>query len=107
MTPSSCIMPVTGTDILGWTDIEDSERARRLLEESLEGFLETESRVGVIDFLYALGAVAGSLEYSLQTRKKRRGWDSNPRDDLTPPTRFPIALLRPTRTPVQKRRAGV
>ena len=39
--------------------------------------------------------------------KKRRGWDSNPRDDLTPPTRFPIALLRPTRTPLRKRRRGV
>ena len=23
--------------------------------------------------------------------KKRKGWDSNPRDDLTPPTRFPIS----------------
>ena len=34
-------------------------------------------------------------------RKKRRGRDSNPRDGLTPPTRFPVALLRPTRTPLQ------
>src|SRR5215204_6786600 len=40
-------------------------------------------------------------------RKERRGWDSNPRDDLTPPTRFPIALLRPTRTPLRRRRTGV
>src|SRR6187200_835194 len=26
---------------------------------------------------------------------ERRGWDSNPRGGLTPPTRFPIALLKP------------
>jgi hypothetical protein len=25
----------------------------------------------------------------------RRGWDSNPRGGLTPPTRFPVALLKP------------
>jgi hypothetical protein len=35
-----------------------------------------------------------------QMTGKRRGWDSNPRDGLTPPTRFPVALLRPTRTPL-------
>src|SRR5215211_158686 len=34
-------------------------------------------------------------------RKKRRGWDSNPRDGSTPSTRFPVALLRPTRTPLR------
>ena len=28
-------------------------------------------------------------------RAKRRGWDSNPRGGLTPPTRFPVALLKP------------
>src|ERR671912_192711 len=28
--------------------------------------------------------------FTCKQRKKRRGWDSNPRDDLTPPTRFPI-----------------
>ena len=37
-------------------------------------------------------------------KKKRRGWDSNPRDGSTPPTRFPVALLRPTRTPLRARR---
>ena len=26
---------------------------------------------------------------------ERRGWDSNPRGGLTPPTRFPVALLKP------------
>ena len=26
---------------------------------------------------------------------QRRGWDSNPRGGLTPPTRFPVALLKP------------
>ncbi len=31
----------------------------------------------------------------------RRGWDSNPRGRLTPPTRFPVALLKPTRTPLR------
>src|SRR5919199_5909154 len=36
-------------------------------------------------------------------QEKRRGWDSNPRDGSTPPTRFPVALLRPTRTPLQLR----
>src|SRR5215204_2220659 len=35
-------------------------------------------------------------------KKKRRGWDSNPRDGSTPPTRFPVALLRPTRTPLRR-----
>ena len=28
-------------------------------------------------------------------RPERRGWDSNPRGGLTPPTRFPVALLKP------------
>src|SRR5919106_2237549 len=45
--------------------------------------------------------------FTCKTRIKRRGWDSNPRDDLTPSTRFPIALLRPTRTPLRERRTGV
>ena len=27
--------------------------------------------------------------------RERRGWDSNPRGGLTPPTRFPVALLKP------------
>src|SRR5215204_1779080 len=45
--------------------------------------------------------------FTCKTTMKRRGWDSNPRDDLTPPTRFPIALLRPTRTPLRRRRTGV
>src|ERR687896_617479 len=45
--------------------------------------------------------------FTCKTMMKRRGWDSNPRDDLTPPTRFPIALLRPTRTPLRERRTGV
>src|ERR671911_2144555 len=29
--------------------------------------------------------------FTCKQREKRRGWDSNPRDDLTPPTRFPIS----------------
>jgi hypothetical protein len=29
--------------------------------------------------------------FTCKQRKKRSGWDSNPRDDLTPPTRFPIS----------------
>src|SRR5918993_2788017 len=41
--------------------------------------------------------------FTCKTKKKRRGWDSNPRDGLTPPTRFPVALLRPTRTPLRTR----
>src|SRR5215212_9518047 len=45
--------------------------------------------------------------FTCKQKEKRRGWDSNPRDGLTPPTRFPIALLRPTRTPLRKRRTGV
>src|SRR5918997_5470105 len=45
--------------------------------------------------------------FTCKTMMKRRGCDSNPRDDLTPPTRFPIALLRPTRTPLRGRRKGV
>src|ERR671913_946160 len=45
--------------------------------------------------------------FTCKTMMKRRGWDSNPRDGLTPSTRFPIALLRPTRTPLRGRRTGV
>src|SRR5918993_3586825 len=45
--------------------------------------------------------LAGFPRFTCKWREKRRGWDSNPRDDLTPPTRFPIALLRPTRTPLR------
>src|SRR5215212_1120303 len=51
--------------------------------------------------------LAHERAFPCKQREKRRGWDSNPRDDLTPPTRFPIALLRPTRTPLRKRRRGV
>jgi hypothetical protein len=40
--------------------------------------------------------------FYLQQKDKRRGWDSNPRDGFKPPTRFPVALLRPTRTPLLK-----
>jgi hypothetical protein len=31
------------------------------------------------------------IRFTCKRQKKRRGWDSNPRDDLTPPTRFPIS----------------
>ena len=51
-----------------------------------------------------LRLLKNTTTFYLQTEEKRRGWDSNPRDDLTPPTRFPIALLRPTRTPLRERR---
>ena len=42
-----------------------------------------------------------SSSFTCKRREKRRGWDSNPRDGSTPPTRFPVALLRPTRTPLR------
>src|SRR5918993_850646 len=45
--------------------------------------------------------LAGFPRFTCKWREKRGGGDSNPRDDLTPPTRFPIALLRPTRTPLR------
>ena len=48
---------------------------------------------------YSLSVVAAF--YLANGEKKRRGWDSNPRDGFTPPTRFPVALLRPTRTPLR------
>src|SRR5215211_5594058 len=51
--------------------------------------------------------LAGLPRITCKQEEKRRGWDSNPRDGSTPPTRFPIALLRPTRTPLRKRRTGV
>src|ERR671913_1852945 len=51
--------------------------------------------------------LAGLPRFTCKQKEKRRGWDSNPRDDLTPSTRFPIALLRPTRTPLRERRTGV
>ncbi len=45
--------------------------------------------------------------YAVKGQKERRGRDSNPRDGLTPPTRFPIAigssyavLIRPTIPPI-------
>src|SRR5215217_1574024 len=47
--------------------------------------------------------LAGLPLFTCKTRRKRRGWDSNPRDGSTPPTRFPVALLRPTRTPLRDR----
>src|SRR3712207_752674 len=48
--------------------------------------------------------LASLPRFTCKQREKRRGWDSNPRDGLTPSTRFPIALLRPTRTPLRERR---
>ena len=51
--------------------------------------------------------VFNNVPFQLQIQEKRRGWDSNPRDGLTPPTRFPVALLRPTRTPLQSVREQV
>ena len=33
---------------------------------------------------------------------ERSEWDSNPRDGFKPPTRFPVVLLRPARTSLQK-----
>ncbi len=39
---------------------------------------------------------AAAAEAARQGRPgERRGWDSNPRGGLTPPTRFPVALLKP------------
>jgi hypothetical protein len=35
--------------------------------------------------------LAGLPRFTCKQKEKRRGWDSNPRDDLTPPTRFPIS----------------
>ena len=37
----------------------------------------------------------------------RRGWDSNPRGRSSPPTRFPVALLKPTRTPLRGARGAL
>src|SRR5215213_6442071 len=39
--------------------------------------------------------------FARKRKEMRRGWDSNPRDGFKPPTRFPVALLRPTRTPLR------
>ena len=46
----------------GWASLQegDTRRAWMLLVESLEGYLEAESRVGVIDSLVDVGAVAGA-----------------------------------------------
>ena len=38
---------------------------------------------------------------AIRIRSKRMGRDSNPRYGSTPHTRFPIVLLKPTRTPIQ------
>ena len=48
-------------------------------------------RQGLFVFLTLL------LRFACKRREKRRGWDSNPRDDLTPPTRFPISKGHLTR----------
>ncbi len=37
----------------------------------------------------------------LNVRSRRSGRDSNPRDGVKPPTRFPVVLLQPTRTPLR------
>ncbi len=37
----------------------------------------------------------------------RRGWDSNPRDGVKPPTRFRVGLLRPAQTPLPLYSVGV
>ena len=39
----------------------------------------------------SLGLLAMRGAFTCKLVRKRRGWDSNPRDDLTPPTRFPIS----------------
>jgi hypothetical protein len=65
------------------------------------------SKFGPGEFRDLLVFLPQLLRFTCKRQKKRRGWDSNPRDDLTPPTRFPIALLRPTRTPLRGRRTGV
>ena len=41
------------------------------------------------------GAAAAPAAVAGPVLGKRRGWDSNPRGGLTPPTRFPVALLKP------------
>src|SRR5680860_1791312 len=38
---------------------------------------------------------AGDPRLGRQATNQRRGWDSNPRGGLAPPTRFPVALLKP------------
>ncbi len=48
-----------------------------------------------------LVVLRSSLRFTCKQKEKRRGWDSNPRDGFKPPTRFPVALLRPTRTPLR------
>ena len=76
-----------------WTHADD-ERVRRLYEG--HGFGRTGPR---------MAGESGEpivLYFTCKRKEKRRGWDSNPRDGSTPPTRFPVALLRPTRTPLLK-----
>jgi hypothetical protein len=46
--------------------------------------------------------LAGLPHFTCKQEEKRRGWDSNPREGYKPSTRFPVALLRPTRTPLLK-----
>ncbi len=38
---------------------------------------------------------------SLPLEQRRSGRDSNPRDGVLPPTRFPVVLLKPSRTPLR------
>jgi hypothetical protein len=43
----------------------------------------------------ALARLCRPLHAYARPSAERRGWDSNPRGRLTPPTRFPVALLKP------------
>jgi hypothetical protein len=65
----------------------DTERAWMLLVESLKGYLEAESRVGVIDSLVDLGAVAGARGEPLRAA---RLWGAA--DALREVTRYTLSV---------------
>ena len=62
-------------------------------------------RAPKVALILAIRSAAGSGSnpgISVYQTSWRRGRDSNPRGGYKPPTRFPVAFLRPARTPLRK-----
>jgi hypothetical protein len=73
-----------------------------VLEYGCDGVcMQGGARRGVRDPRSAAEPERGEGDRGRLRRMWRRGGDSNPRGRLPPPTRFPVVLLKPTRTPLR------